>query len=162
MDVGDAPAWLAVTLTMLDVDGLLTAGCDLRVRDGDPQRGEDARMIGRLKTVVLDAADMHAEAQFWAEVLGIAVVQQDDDWTTLEGPGVRLAVQLAPDHVPPQWPDPAHPQQLHLDVQVDDPDDAERQVLALGARRLPDPPDAEDFRVFADPAGHPFCLVFDV
>ena len=74
---------------------------------------------------------------------------------------VVVAVQLAPDHVPPQWPDPAHPQQLHLDVQVDDPDAAERQVLALGARRLPDPEGAEDFRVFADPAGHPFCLVFD-
>ena len=118
-------------------------------------------MIGRLKTVVLDAADMHAEARFWAELLDIPVVRADDDWTTLEGRGVRLAVQLAPDHVPPQWPDPAHPQQLHLDVQVDDPDEAERQVLALGARRLPDPADADGFRVFADPAGHPFCLVFD-
>ncbi len=118
-------------------------------------------MIGRLKTVVLDAADMGAEAQFWSQVLDIPVVHQDDDWTTLEGRGVRLAVQLAPDHVPPQWPDPAHPQQLHLDVQVDDPDEAEQRVLALGARRLPDPADAGDFRVFADPAGHPFCLVFD-
>ena len=117
-------------------------------------------MIGRLKTVVLDAADMLAEAQFWSAVLGIPVVHEGDDWTTLEGLGVRLAVQLAPDHVPPQWPDPAHPQQLHLDIQVDDPDEAERQVLELGARRLADPPDAEDFRVFADPAGHPFCLVF--
>ena len=117
-------------------------------------------MIGRLKTVVLDAADMHAEAQFWSAVLGIPVTFVGDDWTTLDGGGVRLAVQLAPDHVPPQWPDPAHPQQLHLDVHVDDPDEAERQVLALGASRLPDPEGAEDFRVFADPAGHPFCLVF--
>jgi len=118
-------------------------------------------MIGRLKTVVLDAADMHAEAQFWSAVLDIPVVDESADWTTLEGRGARLAVQLAPDHVPPQWPDPAHPQQLHLDVQVDDPDEAERQVLALGARRLPDPADADGFRVFADPAGHPFCLVFE-
>jgi catechol-2,3-dioxygenase len=119
-------------------------------------------MIGRLKTVVLDAADMDTVAQFWSQVLGIPVVSRDDDWTTLEGDGVRLAVQLAPDHVPPQWPDPARPQQLHLDIEVDDVDEAERQVLALGARRLPDPPDAEDFRVFADPAGHPFCFVFHV
>jgi predicted enzyme related to lactoylglutathione lyase len=119
-------------------------------------------MIGRLRTVVIDAADMDAVAQFWSSVLDIPVVSRDDDWTTLEGRGVRLAVQLAPDHVPPQWPDPAHPQQLHLDIEVDDADEAERQVLALGARRLPDPPDAEDFRVFTDPAGHPFCLVFDV
>lgn len=117
-------------------------------------------MIGRLKTVVLDAADVDAEAAFWSAVLDIAVVHRSDDWTTLEGRGVRLAVQLAPDHVPPRWPDPAHPQQLHIDVAVDDADEAERQVLALGATRLPDPPDADDVRVFADPAGHPFCLVF--
>jgi catechol 2,3-dioxygenase-like lactoylglutathione lyase family enzyme len=117
-------------------------------------------MIGRLKTVVLDAADMQAEARFWSEVLGLSVVHEEDDWTTLEGPGVRLAVQLAPDHVPPAWPDPARPQQLHLDIQVDEPDGAERQVVALGARRLPDPPDADGFRVYADPAGHPFCLVW--
>ncbi len=119
-------------------------------------------MIGRLRTVVIDAADMDAVAQFWAGVLGLRIVDRDDDWTTLEGDGVRLAVQHAPDHVPPQWPDRTRPQQLHLDVKVDDVDEAERQVLALGARRLSDPPDAVDFRVFADPAGHPFCLVFDV
>ncbi len=71
-------------------------------------------------------------------------------------------MQLAPDHVPPDWPDPLRPQRLHLDVEVDDIEEAERQVLALGARRLTQPPDAEDFRVYVDPAGHPFCLVFDV
>ena len=118
-------------------------------------------MIGRLRTVVLDAADMDAEAEFWSAVLDIPVVHRSDDLTTLQGRDVRLAVQLAPDHVPPQWPDPAHPQQVHLDIEVDDADLAEQQVLALGARRLPDPADAEDFRVFADPAGHPFCLVFN-
>jgi catechol-2,3-dioxygenase len=56
-------------------------------------------VIGRLKTVVLDAADMDAEAQFWSQVLDIPVVQRSHDWTTLEGRGVRLAVQLAPDQV---------------------------------------------------------------
>jgi hypothetical protein len=75
---------------------------------------------------------------------------------------VRLAVQRAPDHVPPQWPDPSSSLQIHLDLHVDEVDAAEARVLALGAQRLQDPPDAEDFRVFADPAGHPFCLVFDV
>jgi hypothetical protein len=123
---------------------------------------QDQPMIGRLKTMVIDAADMDAVATFWSAVLDIPVVHRGDDWTTLEGRGVRLAVQLAPDHVPPQWPDPAQPQQLHLDIEVEDPDEAERQVLALGARRLPDPEDADNFRVFADPAGHPFCLVFDL
>ena len=48
-----------------------------------------------------------------------------------------LAFQLAADYRAPDWPDPARPQQLHLDVMVDDLDEAEPLVLALGARRLP-------------------------
>jgi hypothetical protein len=118
-------------------------------------------VIGRLRTVVLDAAEIDAEAQFWAALLDIPIVHRSDDWMTLEGRNVRLAVQLAPDHVRPDWPDPSRPQQIHLDIEVDDVDRAEAQVLALGASRLPDPPDADDFRVYSDPAGHPFCLVFN-
>jgi len=61
--------------------------------------------------------------------------------------------------VPPRWPDPEHPQQLHLDIRVDDVDAAEQAVLALGARRLQAERES-GFRVFSDPVGHPFCLVF--
>ncbi|MFF1301106.1 VOC family protein [Streptomyces sp. NPDC058296] len=61
--------------------------------------------------------------------------------------------------MPPAWPDPQRPQQLHLDIRVDDADAAERAVLALGARRLPGEWDGR-FRVVADPVSHPFCLVF--
>jgi hypothetical protein len=43
---------------------------------------------------------------------------------------------------------------------VADVEEAEPKVLALGARRLPG--EGGDFRVYADPAGHPFCLVWDV
>lgn len=118
-------------------------------------------MIGRLWTVVLDCPDLDRLATFYGELLGLPVTDREDDWITLgdRGSGPALALQLAPDHQPPQWPDPARPQQFHLDVQVDDLDAGERAVLALGATRLPDPPDVNDFRVFADPAGHPFCLV---
>lgn len=86
----------------------MTSGVDrlMSVRDGVAEVCKSARMIGRLKTMVVDAADMDAVAQFWCAVLDIPVVHRDDDWTTLEGRGVRLAVQLAPDHVPPQWPHP--------------------------------------------------------
>ncbi len=56
-----------------------------------------------------------------------------------------------------RWPDPDRPQQFHLDVMVDDVDAAEPRVLALGAQRLTEPGD--DNRVYADPAGHPFCLI---
>lgn len=50
---------------------------------------------------------------------------------------------------------------MHLDILVDDPDAAERQVLELGATRVTDAIGEDDFRVFRDPAGHPFCLVYN-
>jgi len=63
------------------------------------------------------------------------------------------------DYSAPRWPDPAYPQQLHLDVRVDDVTVAEPAVLALGATRLPG--EGDNWRVYADPAGKPFCFVWD-
>ena len=112
-------------------------------------------------TVVFDAADLAAESSFWAAVLD-GSVDADDDWHRVVVDGVsRVAVQLAPDHVPPDWPDGSPPQQIHIDVWVEDFPSAHERVLSLGARELPyaDEADAdENFRVYADPAGHPFCL----
>ena len=109
---------------------------------------------------VFDAADLATESAFWAGVLG-GTVEADDDWHTIHVEGEpRLAVQLAPDHVPPDWPD-GSPQQMHLDLDVDDVEVAHEEVMALGARLLQPAEDigaAEGFQVYADPAGHPFCL----
>lgn len=117
-------------------------------------------MIGNLYSVVIDCPDPAALAAFYSELLGLEQTVQRDDWYVIgkEG-GHRVAFQYAPDLQPPQWPDPNHPQQFHLDVKVADVDAAEQQVLALGAKRLPG--QGEDFRVYADPAGHPFCLVWE-
>ena len=113
--------------------------------------------------VVLDAADIAAESAFWAGILG-GTVQAEDDWHSAVVDGQeRLGVQLAPDHVPPGWPDGA-PQQLHLDLWVDDLSAAHEEALALGARLLQPAEDLdapEGFQVYADPAGHPFCLCWD-
>ncbi|GAB2872781.1 VOC family protein [Streptomyces deserti] len=114
--------------------------------------------LAKLDVVVLDCPDPHALAGFYAEVLG-GTVEDQGDWVDLKVPGgPSLAFQAAPGYVPPRWPAPDHSQQFHLDLTVDDLDTAEKGVLALGARPL----DAEDrsrsFRVYADPAGHPFCL----
>ena len=114
-------------------------------------------MIGRLHTTVIDCPDPSALADFYSELLGLPRVSTDDDWVVIGAEGTRVAFQLAPDLNPPRWPDPEHPQQFHLDVLVDDLDAGEAAVLALGATRLPGAKD--DFRVFADPAGHPFCLI---
>lgn len=113
------------------------------------------------RVVVFDAADLGAESAFWAgmfegRVLGDdqfhCVFDAEDRWV--------VGVQLAPDHVPPDWPD-GNPQQVHLDLHIEDPANAHAEAIALGARLLQAADDltsAEGHQVYADPAGHPFCL----
>jgi catechol 2,3-dioxygenase-like lactoylglutathione lyase family enzyme len=121
-------------------------------------------MIGQLRSTVIDCPDPRALAAFYSELLGVPLAEgnSDDDWVVLGGPPghqPRLAFQRALNLREPAWPDPERPQQFHLDVTVDDIETAEKAVLALGARRLPG--GGGDFRVYADPAGHPFCLCWD-
>jgi hypothetical protein len=118
-------------------------------------------MIGQLHSVVIDAPDAHALAGFYAQLLGMdGKGSPGDDWVVVTGAGYRIAFQQAFDLRPPDWPDPERPQQFHLDIRVADIDEAEPKVLTLGARRLIG--GGADFRVYADPIGHPFCLVWDV
>jgi hypothetical protein len=112
--------------------------------------------------VVFDAADIDRESAFWAGMLdGTAAVEEPGEWhTVFDANGVpRISVQAAPDHVPPDWPH-GSPQQIHLDFHVEDPARCHDEVVALGARLLyqEDFAAADGFNVYADPAGHPFCL----
>jgi catechol 2,3-dioxygenase-like lactoylglutathione lyase family enzyme len=111
--------------------------------------------------LVFDAADLATESAFWAGMLGGRVVAEDDWHSVIDADGQwRIGVQLAPDHTPPDWPHGA-PQQIHLDLHVDDPARAHDEVVALGARLLQPAEDlsaAEGHQVYADPAGHPFCI----
>ena len=112
--------------------------------------------IGRAHHVVLDCPDPASLADFYAALLGLPVTYRSADFVVVAASdrASGFAFQRAPDHRPPQWPDPAHPQQMHLDVMVEDPAAARALVLGLGARALPGGQD-----VYADPAGHPFCLI---
>ena len=62
------------------------------------------------------------------------------------------------DHIVPTWPEPGQQQQMHLDVSVDDLDEAVGRTVALGAREATHQQDPSSWRVMIDPAGHPFCL----
>lgn len=110
--------------------------------------------------VVFDTADLTAESTFWAGLLG-GTVEADDDWHTVSVDGEpAVAFQLAPNHVRPDWPD-GEPQQIHLDLYVDDIRSASEKAVALGARLLQPARDHDasgGFEVYADPSGHPFCL----
>jgi predicted enzyme related to lactoylglutathione lyase len=120
-----------------------------------------ATSIARMSVIALDCPDPRALAQFYSELTGWPVERDSSDtWIELEADGpVTIACQRAPGHRPPVWPHEQSPQQLHIDFDVPDLDEGERRVLALGARKAEEQPKADSFRVYLDPAGHPFCLV---
>ncbi|ALE05269.1 glyoxalase [Arthrobacter sp. ERGS1:01] len=114
-------------------------------------------MIGRLHHLVIDCPDPAALAIFYSALLGRPVTYRSADWVVVaeNDHTSGIAFQLAPDHRAPHWPDPDFPQQMHFDVMVDDVGTARADVLALGATAL----GGAESTVFADPAGHPFCLI---
>jgi catechol 2,3-dioxygenase-like lactoylglutathione lyase family enzyme len=126
---------------------------------------------------VLDCADPRATAEFYRQMFGLHYRPGDEvppdgqpdengqDWLVLLRPdGARsLAFGKADDLAETTWPEPGVPQQMHLDTSVQSVEELERQherALALGARlrfdRTDDPD--EPLRVYADPAGHLFCI----
>ncbi|SCE93436.1 VOC family protein [Micromonospora mirobrigensis] len=113
-------------------------------------------MIGRLHHVILDCPDPAALAEFYSALLGLPVTYRSADFVVVSRNDTTsgIAFQLAPGHRPPRWPDPAQPQQIHFDVMVDDLGQAATAVLALGATEL-----SGRNHVYADLAGHPFCLI---
>ncbi|MEU6353228.1 VOC family protein [Streptomyces sp. NPDC047072] len=114
--------------------------------------------LAKLGAVVLDCPDPGELAGFYARVLG-GTVEAQDGWADLTtADGKALAFQAAAGFVPPKWPAPDASQQFHLDLTVEDLDAAEKEVLALGAKALDTDDRSRSWRVYADPAGHPFCL----
>src|SRR5262245_35251631 len=100
-------------------------------------------MIGRLQCVVLDCVDAIELSRFYRSLLGGVVNKPDRRWSLASGwstlhtdSGLVLVFQRVEDHRPPRWPDPARPQQFHLDVEVKDLDQAQEEVLDLGATLL--------------------------
>lgn len=113
-----------------------------------------------IRNIVFACPDPPALGSFYAELLGMRVLRTD--WFVIaqdEESFPRLAFGDGPgEYRPPRWPDPDHPQQLHLDFPVADLDRAEEAAVRLGAVRLQA---REGYRTYADPAGHPFCLYRD-
>ena len=126
--------------------------------------------------VVLDTTDARELAEFYRQLFGLTYRPGDepradgpdspgDDWLVLRNPhgGPQLAFQQTEGVRPSSWPDPTVPQMFHLDTTVATREELETQrarALALGATQLLDRTDdeAEPLYVFADPAGHPFCI----
>lgn len=123
-------------------------------------------MIAKVQCIVLDCPDVGDLARFYSSLLGGVVNQSDsrwqinESWATLHtAGGMVLAFQGVEEYRPPLWPDASAPQQFHLDLEVRDLDEAHESVIKLGAALLDRGDPDRSWRVYADPAGHPFCLV---
>lgn len=112
-------------------------------------------MHGRLHHVIFDCPDLGALANFYSTLLNQPITYVSDDFVVVAANDTTsgIAFQRVADHRAPTWPDGSVPQQLHFDIMVENVAGAVAGVLALGAIQL----DGQD--VFADPAGHPFCLI---
>jgi len=112
----------------------------------------------KLSSVAIDCPDAGRLAAFYADITGGKVTFRHETWATVNGPGGRIDFQTAPGYRPPTWPDPTSSMQMHLDFFVDDLAAAETRVLAAGATKYDLQQNDDHCHVYADPAGHPFCL----
>lgn len=155
--------------------------------ESGPYEEARAADVPFVAAVAVDCPDPRALAEFYRELLGYTYRPGDEppadgepdprgaDWLVLRSSpearhdGRALAFQRSDDHRPAEWSAeaPLSPngqrQMLHLDMVVPDTDALLRQrerALALGAVQLFDrfDDDEEPLFVFADPAGHPFCI----
>ncbi|GGP46841.1 glyoxalase [Streptomyces melanogenes] len=114
-----------------------------------------------MTAITLDCSDPLALATFYQQATGLEPHPKSDaEFAGLNSPdGLFIGFQRVDDYRAPDWPDQTVPQQSHLDFEVDDLDEAEARLLELGAGKPEYQPGGERWRVFTDPAGHPFCLV---
>ena len=101
-------------------------------------------MSARIGNIVIEAPDPEGLAEFYCELLGMQMLRRPPDWMVIghEDRRPHLAFDGVPNGWrPPRWPDPAYPQQVHLDVHVPDRAAVEARLPDLGAiRSRPDPP----------------------
>ena len=111
----------------------------------------------RLSVTTVNAPDALALAIFYADLTG-GVTKGSEHWATVSGPNGFIAFQQVDDFCPPVWPGADVPMQMHLDFFVDDLEATGARAVAAGATRLDFQPNSDHCLVYADPAGHPFCL----
>lgn len=127
--------------------------------EDDHAQPVDHPLSGRIGRVVIDCASPRSLAEFYAGFLDMPHRLADNgNWVVISRSDGRLPALAfrQSDAPPPRWPDPGFPQQMHLDIWVDDAKTAAEQAIKAGATQLPAM--GGSCPVFADPAGHPFCI----
>ena len=125
----------------------------------DAAPGDADAPPGSLWRVIVDCPDPRELAPFYADLIGMSLTVGDTPKLVVigrpDGRGPLLGFQRVDPYVPPAWPDPARPAQMHFDIKFDDPPAARGLAESLGAVLLPP---GGSCPVYADPVGHPFCL----
>lgn len=119
------------------------------------------RWVLQLTDFIIDCPDTMNLAAFYSGMTGRPVkTGSDANWAGIAFGDIELAFIRVDDYRAPQWPDGEHPKQFHLDFEVNDVEVEQDRVLQLGAALHQDSigPDGYGWRVYTDPAGHPFCL----
>jgi Glyoxalase-like domain len=112
----------------------------------------------RLGGFGLDCDNPRQLSEFWAALLGGAIVYSTENLAVVKLGDLVLNAYRVDGHRPPTWPGGMLPKQAHIDLDVDDLPQAEMRALSLGAVKADWQPDPNSYLVFLDPAGHPFCL----
>lgn len=120
-----------------------------------PGYGESTAALSMLN---IDSADPARLARFYAAALGWEVTYSDDSYGMVEGNGIKIGFGKVEGFRPAQWPDEACAKRFHLDLQVDDLDEATESLCAIGASQPDFQPGAGRWWVLLDPDGQPFCL----
>jgi predicted enzyme related to lactoylglutathione lyase len=125
-----------------------------------------AERIGRMTSIAtlaminLDCGDPRVLADFYHQVLGWPITHSEDEFAMISDgrTGIGFGFGRVEGHRPQQWPAEDSPKRYHLDLYVDDLDDAEARCVKVGATKPDHQPGADRWRVLRDPEGHPFCL----
>jgi hypothetical protein len=118
--------------------------------------------IARLAMTSFDCADPKPLIEFWAGLLDGTILAVGDETAVAATDTIMVAAIRVPDYAPPTWPGGSTPKHLHLDLAVLDLDEAEALALRLGATKADHQPSPDQWRVFFDPAGHPFCFTVNI
>jgi hypothetical protein len=109
-----------------------------------------------------DCADPRPLIEFWAGLLDGTILAVNEKTAIVATGTIMVAAIRVPDYTPPTWPGGATPKHLHLDLAVEDLDEAEAVALRLGATKADHQPHPDQWRVYFDPAGHPFCFTVNI
>jgi catechol-2,3-dioxygenase len=115
-------------------------------------------MPSRIAVIAIDALQPRVVADFWCDVLGWQVVDEDDTIVSI-APGDRSWPTIDVVKVPEKK---TRKNRLHLDLRADgvDTTDELERLLALGARRTDVGQGADaTWVVLSDPEGNEFCLL---